>query len=100
MEQAKNTAIRELAEAPTFQAAKKVAERLEQIGGFDDDRLLEILKACVSDNQIYWISTDDEIASMVARVLVPNLRRLDPQVCERFRELFKPDAEDLAAGGA
>jgi hypothetical protein len=85
----KDLLIEQLATSGNFAATHSVLARLSQFVEFTKTQVDNILLAGVSNNQIYWISEDEDVREVYSKIISNHLSIIDTDVLAVFKGLFK-----------
>lgn len=84
----KDIVIMNLASAPNFARAKVVIRNLNEFDNFSIQQLNNIAEAFTSNNQIYWIPDDYEVAKARREIIDKNEKRIEPEIFKAYRNRF------------
>ena len=93
----KELAIKKLARSGNFGTTHVAVAKLSQIAEFTPVQANEIVSAALSNNQIGWIATDEDVKAFLGAVLEKHIENIDPADVEAVRKLMdppKPDSSD------
>jgi hypothetical protein len=90
----KKLAIDDFVSSGSFSSTKATIKRLSKYTEFSDAELRKIIDASIENNQIYWIRSDYPVKSFLTRVIEGKEGILDPQVYERFKDIYLGEQEE------
>lgn len=91
----KQQAISNLANSSNFDETHRAIRRLSKfIGDFTDHDINDILIASITNDQIYWISTDYDVRQFFDEITSGKEQVVDPEVWKKYRELFSDEAQE------
>lgn len=74
--------------SPHFIATRQNLRKLQYINEFTDDEIRDIVDAAITNNQIYWINTDEDIQTMLFQIVENRLNIVDADSAEEFLNLY------------
>jgi predicted nucleic acid-binding protein len=93
-EEEKELLINELKQVGSFMSARKTITSLYRYfangGVFSNSQINEIVDASINNNQIYWISSDDDIHKMLSDITRGKSAIIEETNLKKFIELIKP----------
>jgi predicted nucleic acid-binding protein len=93
-EEEKELLINELKQVGSFMSARKTITSLYRYfangGVFSNSQINEIVDASINNNQIYWISSDDDIHKMLSDITRGKSAIIEEANLKKFIELIKP----------
>jgi hypothetical protein len=88
----KELAIRKFAKSSSFSTTHAAVAKLSQIGEFTPVQANEIVGAALSNSQIGWIATDDDVKQFLAAVIDKHADQVSPTELEAVKKLMDPPA--------
>jgi hypothetical protein len=89
--------IEEFAASPTFDIARSRLKRLHKINEFSDEQINNIVKASISNDQIYNAHTYSPfVGEMLRKIINGHENQINPDDLREFNELFKIELRDEA----
>ncbi len=85
----KELLIKELASRGSFAGARETLKKLSMFEEFSTEQINDFVKACYSNNQIYWIRNDGDITEMISKIVSPNKEKVETSVLEEFFEIYE-----------
>lgn len=89
----KNLLIERLATSGSFTTTHLVLSKLSSFNDFTREQINDIILACVSNNQIYWIATDQDIKDNLSKIVLKHSELIDPDLFNQFIEIYN-DQDD------
>lgn len=74
----KDILIQQLSESGNFQKTHAIVDKLSKYSSFSDTQANDILSAAVSNSQVRWIITDEDVADLLKSVIQAHRENLDP----------------------
>jgi predicted nucleic acid-binding protein len=92
----KNLLIERLAKSSNFARTHSVLAQLSIFDDYTQEQANEIILASVSNSQIYWIATDQDVNEILNKIARTHSKLIDPDLLERFYEVYNetPDTEE------
>ncbi len=98
----KEQLINKLSSSSSFSETRNILRELKNFDDFTSKQLNDIVYSALSNNQIFWISNDDDINEYMNKIVSDKLNLIDNDKVENFKrlyqnklELFLPDDEKL-----
>ncbi|MBS3915831.1 MAG: DUF4935 domain-containing protein [Bacteroidetes bacterium] len=85
----KDVLIQELARRGSFAKARLTLHELSEFDDFSTEQLNNFVRACTTNNQVYWIKGDSDIEQIIAEIVMPNLSKIDPILLAEFDRIFE-----------
>ena len=89
----KNLLIEKFAASGTFATTHSLLNRLAEINDFTREQVNDILLAAVSNSQIYWIASDEDINDNLTKIIVKHTDLIDPDLFNQFLVLYPQDSD-------
>lgn len=86
----KEFAIRRLAKSSTFTATHAAVAKLAELAEFTSVQANEIVAAVLSNNQVGWIATDDDVHEFLEKIVEKHFTQFDPVDLEALKKLMNP----------
>jgi predicted nucleic acid-binding protein len=92
----KELAIKKFAKSGSFGTTHVAVAKLSQIAEFTPVQANEIVSAALSNNQIGWIATDDDVKAFLTSIVEKHGEHLDQTDLDALRELLDPPVPSLS----
>jgi hypothetical protein len=92
----KECAILDLAASSNFAATHSAVARLERYAEFTKTQIDEVLRAAVSNNQVAWIISDEDVSKLIYRILERYDKIADSELVAQVRELMLEASEEVS----
>ena len=89
----KNLLIEKLATSGSFTTTHLVLSKLSSFNDFTREQINDIILACVSNNQVYWIATDQDIKDNLSKIVLKHSELIDPDLYDQFINIYN-DQDD------
>ncbi len=90
----KDILIRNLLTSNSFAQTRNIFEKLKKYTEFTPSQLNEIVLACITNNQVYWIINDEDLKEYFMGIVKGNEDKIDPKNLKTFYGLFKRDKDN------
>lgn|GEM_PF-6247128 len=90
----KELAIKKFAKSGNFGTTHVAVAKLSQIAEFTPVQANEIVSAALSNNQIAWIATDDDVKGFLTTIIEKHGEQLDPVDVDAMKKLMDPPVTD------
>lgn len=90
-----NLIIEALAASRSFHNTHMVLYRLSTFTGFSQAQLNDIVSAAVSNSQIYWIASDEDVNEILNAIVAPNRHLIDARLLAQFDALFQAESQNV-----
>ena len=87
----KNLLIEKLATSASFATTHIVLFKLSSFNDFTREQINDIILACISNNQIYWIATDQDVKENLSKIVLKHLELIDPDLFDQFVSIYNND---------
>jgi len=84
----KNLLIEQLSKSSNFTKTHSILAQLSRFDSFSKTQVDDIILASISNNQIYWISSDDDVNETLNAIVRAHLDSIDPSLFERFNAIY------------
>jgi len=98
----KEQLINKLAGSSSFSETRNILRELKNFDDFTSKQLNDIVYSAISNNQIYWISKDDDINEYINKIVADKINLIENDKVEPFKSLYQnkfellfPDDEKL-----
>lgn len=85
----KQIAIEELIQSGSFDATHNAIARLSAYPDFADSQIRELIEAAIYNNQISWISKDDDVSTFFFKLIKGKEHLIDPSKLSLFKSAFQ-----------
>lgn len=95
-EESKEMLIDRLVKSYSFSETRSVLRELINFSDFSFDQAKDILNAAINNNQLYWISGDNDIRDYLNDILKAHFEQFNPDEIKEFKNLYEScEEEDL-----
>ncbi len=95
LELEKELAISSLVNSATFGTTHLAIKKLSKFTDFSDTEINELVKASISNSQIYWIKVDEEVKTFFKNLVKGKQDIIsDPATLEEFNKIYKPRGDE------
>jgi len=84
----KEILIRDLSASGSFAKSRLILYKLSEFEDFSSTELNDIVFACTTNSQIYWIRNDADIQKIITDIIKPNRDKIDPAYLPDFDKLY------------
>lgn len=91
----KNLLIEKLAISGSFTTTHLVLSKLSSFNDFTREQINDIILACVSNNQVYWIATDQDIKDNLSKIVLKHSELIDPDLFNQFIDIYNDEDEGI-----
>lgn len=81
----KDLLVKQLANSGSFSNARTTLRKLSQFEEFSAQQLTDLLDACTTNSQVYWIKNDGDIKEMIIKIVNSNLQKIDKEVLDEYK---------------
>lgn len=93
----KDSLIAQLTNSSSFARTHAVVAGLLEHSDFTPDQANGIVDAALMNDQVRWISTDEDLEELLTRVVSANQHQLDPKTLRKIRGLLSDASEEKPA---
>jgi predicted nucleic acid-binding protein len=90
----KNLLIEKLSKSSNFATTHSLLAQLNTFDSFSKAQVDDIILASVSNSQIYWISSDNDVDEILNKIADKHSSIIAPDLLERFNEIYNPDTDE------
>lgn len=94
----KDILIQRLSESGNFEKTHSIVDKLAKYSSFSDAQANDILSAAISNSQVRWIITDDDVADLMKSVIQAHRANLDTENLATVEEALGLNGEDENPG--
>jgi predicted nucleic acid-binding protein len=91
----KHSAIEQLINSDSFQITHNAIAILSNYDTFSKDEVQSIAEAALENSQVAWISEDFDVYEFYAKIIRGYGSDLDDKTCEKLKEIFEFDANEI-----
>lgn len=92
----KNLLIEQLASSGSFAFTHTILAKLSDNNDFTREQINDIVLACISNRQIYWIAKDPDIDDNISKIVLKHSELIDPDLFDQFIELYGDEDDGIA----
>ena len=89
----KELLIRELSISPNFATIHSVIQQLSKYSEFTDSQLNSLVRAAISNNQVYWIIDDEDIHEFFTKLIRGREDRIEDDMLNTLEALLESQAD-------
>ncbi len=93
-EEAKNKLIDLLSQSGNFSETHAVISGLSKYAEFTPNQIRQLVEISVSNNQVYWISEDEDVYSFFRGLVKGKIGLIDQDTLEEFMQYFKDKEQE------
>lgn len=85
----KDLLLANLEGAGSFYKARSVLQKIDKCESFSSEQVNEILSTSLNNNQVFWISGDDDINEILYDIIDKNKEKIDEEILRDFQSRVK-----------
>lgn len=85
----KETLLEELNNSGSFAKSRYTLHKLTKYEDFSTTQINSFVQACIDNSQISWIKNDEDIATIINKIIILNKSKIGKELYEDFKEEYK-----------
>jgi hypothetical protein len=91
----KNLLIEKLSKSSNFSQTHSILAQLDTYDSFSKTQVDDIVLASISNSQIYWIATDNDVDQILTKIVKEHFDIIDDDLFDRFREIYDQSEDSI-----